>query len=80
MRVMGTVTWFDQLRGFGVIRRDPGEADCLVRHSAIRGSLHHALAIGDRVEFDVVQGAAGAVACDVVRLAPAVLPLSLKAV
>lgn len=80
MRVMGTVRWFDLLRGFGLIRREPGEADCFVRHSAMRGSLFHALAIGDRVEFDVMQGGAGAVARDVIRLEPAVLPLSLKAV
>lgn len=80
MRVLGTVKWFDVLRGFGVIRREPGEADCFVRHTAIRGSLHHALAIGDRVEFDIIQGGAGSVARDVIRLDFALLPPSLKAV
>jgi CspA family cold shock protein len=80
MRVMGTVKWFDLLRGFGVIRREPGESDCFVRHAAMRGSLHHPLATCDRVEFDVIQGGAGAVARDVIRLDAAVLPLILKAV
>ncbi len=80
MRVTGTVRWFDVFRGFGVIRRDGGVADCFVRHSAMRGSLHHVLALGDRVEFDLIQGAAGAVARDVVRLGGAFLPLSLKAI
>lgn len=81
MRVTGTVRWFDLFRGFGVIRRDgEGVADCFVRHSAMRGSLHHVLALGDRVEFDLIQSAAGAVARDVVRLGGAFLPLSLEAV
>lgn len=80
MRFMGTVKWFDLLRGFGVIGRDPGQADCLVYHSAMRGSLHHALAIGDRVEFDLIQGGAGSVARDVIRLGVDFIPLSLRAV
>jgi len=80
MRVLGTVKWFDLLRGFGMIRCEPDEADCLVHHSAVRGSLHHALAIGDRVEFELIQGGAGAVARDVIRLGVDLIPLSLKAV
>lgn len=74
MRVTGIVRWFDLLRGFGVIRCE-GEADCFVRHSAIRGSLQHVLALGDQVEFDLIQGAAGAVARDVVRLNVPLIPL-----
>lgn len=70
MRVIGTVRWFDLSRGFGLIGRAPGEPDCFVRHSAMRGTVHNTLAAGDRVEFDVIQGGAGAVARDVIRLLP----------
>lgn len=68
MRVTGTVRWFDLARGFGVIRRRPGEPDCFVRHSAMRGTVHHALSGGEAVEFDLSQGGAGSVAQDVIRL------------
>jgi CspA family cold shock protein len=68
MRVTGTVKWFDLSRGFGVIGREQGEADCLVRHSAMRGTVCNALTAGEPVEFDVMQGGAGAVARDVIRL------------
>jgi CspA family cold shock protein len=68
MRVTGTVKWFDLSRGFGLIGREQGEADCFVRHSAMRGTMCNALAAGEPVEFDVVQGGTGAVARDVIRL------------
>lgn len=68
MRVLGIVRWFDVLRGFGVIRRAAGETDCFVRHSAMRGTVHHALTTGEQVEFDVFQGGSGPVARDVIRI------------
>lgn len=71
MRVTGSVRWFDLQRGFGVIRRALGEPDCFVRHSAMRGTMCDALATGDTVEFQVVQGGSGAAAHDVIRLASA---------
>jgi CspA family cold shock protein len=74
MRVFGKVKWFDLLRGFGVIGRER-ETDCFVRHSAMRGTMHHALATGEHVEFDVIQGGAGAVARDVIRLGGPLVPL-----
>jgi cold shock CspA family protein len=74
MRFTGTVKWFDRSRGFGVIGRARGETDCFVRHSAIRGTVCNALDSGDPVEFDVMQGGAGAVARDVIRLAFSFIP------
>lgn len=68
MRIVGKVRWFDLIRGFGVIGRGLGETDCFVRHSSMRGTALHALATGEPVEFRVVQGGAGAVAHDVVRV------------
>ena len=74
MRVIGRVKWFDRSRGFGVIGRPRGETDCFVRHAAIRGTVCNALDSGDPVEFDVIQGGAGAVARDVIRLACSFIP------
>ena len=68
MRVRGRVKWFDVPRGFGLIGRGRGETDCLVRHSAMRGTVCVALAAGEPVEFDVVDAGGGAEARDVVRL------------
>lgn len=68
MRMTGMVKWFDPSRGVGVIGRALGEADCCVHHTAMRGTVCGVLAAGDRVEFDVVQGEAGDVAHDVIRL------------
>ncbi len=79
MRVTGTVKWFDLSRGVGLIGREPGKADCLVRHSEMRGTVHHALAVGDAVEFDLIEDGAGAVARDVIRLGPALAPATREA-
>ena len=59
MPTTGTVKWFNDSKGFGFITRDDGEKDCFVHHSAIDGQGFKTLAEGERVEFDVVQGAKG---------------------
>jgi len=68
MRVTGTVKWFNDSKGFGFITREDGQKDCFVHHSAIKGEGYKSLAEGDRVEFDVVQGAKGPAAENVVKL------------
>ncbi len=68
MRITGKVKWFDIVRGIGLIGRGPGETDCVVHHSAVRGTTHNGLATGQVVEFTVIQGGAGAVARDLIRL------------
>lgn len=68
MRVLGKVKWFDLVRGFGIIGRGTGEAECLVHHSAIRGTMCNPLAEGEPVEFEVIQGGGGATARDVIRM------------
>ena len=45
-----------------------GEKDCFVHHSAIQGHGFKSLAEGEAVEFDVVQGAKGPAAENVVKL------------
>jgi CspA family cold shock protein len=66
MRTRGTVKWFNDQKGFGFITPEDGSKDCFVHHSAIVGNGFKTLAEGARVEFDVVQGAKGPAAQNVV--------------
>ena len=68
MRTTGTVKWFNDSKGYGFITREDGEKDCFVHHSAIQGGGYKSLSEGERVEFDVAQGAKGPAAENVVRL------------
>jgi CspA family cold shock protein len=68
MRTTGTVKWFNDEKGFGFITRDDGEKDVFCHFSAIRGEGFRSLAEGQRVEFDVVQGAKGPAAEGVVKI------------
>jgi cold shock protein len=67
-RITGTVKWFNDAKGFGFITPENGEKDCFVHHSAIQAQGFKSLTEGQRVEFDVVQGAKGPAAQNVVKL------------
>jgi CspA family cold shock protein len=58
-RTTGTVKWFKDAKGFGFITPEGGSKDCFVHYSAIQGNGFKSLVEGDRVEFDMVQGAKG---------------------
>ena len=68
MRTTGTVKWFNDSKGFGFITREDGEKDCFVHHSAIQSGGYKTLTEGERVEFDVAQGAKGPAAEKVTKL------------
>jgi CspA family cold shock protein len=54
----GTVKWFNNSKGFGFIQRDQGP-DVFVHFRAIKGDGYRSLEEGQRVQFNVTQGAKG---------------------
>jgi len=54
----GTVKWFNAEKGFGFIAVDGGQ-DVFVHYSAIQMDGYKSLEEGQRVNFEVVQGAKG---------------------
>lgn len=63
----GVVKWFNNEKGFGFISTE-GEGDVFVHFSAIQGEGYKSLEEGQSVEFEVVDGAKGPQAANVVRL------------
>lgn len=63
-RIIGTVKWFNGSKGYGFIEREGGE-DVFVHFSAIQGDGFRNLEEGQRVEFNVEQGAKGPQATNV---------------
>ena len=62
----GVVKWFNNEKGFGFISVE-GEGDVFVHFSAITGEGYKSLEEGQSVQFDVVEGAKGPQAANVVR-------------
>ncbi len=54
----GTVKWFNGDKGFGFITSEEGN-DVFVHYSQIQKDGYKTLAEGERVTFDVVEGAKG---------------------
>ncbi len=55
----GTVKWFNESKGYGVITPDDGGKDLFVLDSSITGDGFKTLAEGQKVEFEVGQGPKG---------------------
>ena len=63
----GTVKWFNDAKGFGFIKEDGGK-DIFVHHTAIQAHGFKSLEEGQRVSFDITDGAKGPAATNVVKL------------
>ena len=67
-RTTGTVKWFNDAKGFGFITPEGGDKDCFVHHTAIIAEGFRTLVEGDKVEFDIAQGAKGPAAENVAKI------------
>ncbi len=63
----GTVKWFNAEKGYGFIQSEDG-TDVFVHFSAIQSEGYKSLDEGAAVEFEVIEGAKGPQAANVVKL------------
>ena len=63
----GTVKWFNNQKGYGFISDENGK-DVFVHYSGLAGDGFESLDEGQKVEFDVQDGAKGPQAVNVVKL------------
>ena len=66
--MVGKVKWFSAEKGYGFIEREDGD-DVFVHFSAIQDEGFKTLNEGQAVEFDIVEGARGPQASNVVKMA-----------
>ena len=57
--MQGRVEFFNSAKGWGFIKRDDGEKDLFVHHTAINMDGYRQLHEGQRVEFEVESGPKG---------------------
>ena len=66
--MVGKVKWFSPEKGYGFIAREGGD-DVLVHFSAIQDEGFKTLNEGQDVEFEIVEGARGPQAANVIKTA-----------
>jgi cold shock protein len=64
----GTVKWFSDEKGYGLITPDEGDEDIFVHHTSIAGNGFKTLEEGARVNFEATEGRKGLQADNVSRL------------
>ncbi len=67
MKLTGRVKWFNDSKGYGFIEQDGGR-DIFVHYTAIQGDGFKSLAEGQKVEFEIVEGAKGPQATNVMKI------------
>ncbi len=67
MKLTGRVKWFNDSKGYGFIEQEGGK-DVFVHYTAIQGEGFKSLAEGQKVEFEIVEGAKGPQATKVAKL------------
>ena len=55
----GTVKWFNDAKGFGFVTPDDGSDDLFVHFSAINMDGFKSLKEGQKISFEIIQGAKG---------------------
>lgn len=65
--MQGKVKWFNAEKGYGFIETEQG-GDVFVHFSAIQMDGYKSLEEGQSVEFDIVQGARGPQAANVIKV------------
>ncbi|MFD2671956.1 cold shock domain-containing protein [Marinicrinis sediminis] len=65
--MQGKVKWFNAEKGYGFIETEEG-GDVFVHFSAIQSEGFKTLEEGQEVEFDIVEGARGPQAANVIKL------------
>ncbi|MCL4322489.1 MAG: cold shock domain-containing protein [Deltaproteobacteria bacterium] len=66
MRYQGKVKWFNDSKGFGFIEQENGQ-DVFVHYSAISQDGFKTLTEGQKVEFEITNGAKGPQAINVTK-------------
>ncbi len=66
MRYQGKVKWFNDSKGFGFIEQENGQ-DGFVHYSAITQDGFKTLTEGQKVEFEITNGAKGPQAINVTK-------------
>ena len=67
-KIKGSVKWFNESKGFGFITPEDGSKDVFVHFSAIQSNGFKTLAEGQRVEFEITDGAKGPSAANVIAI------------
>ena len=65
--VQGTVKWFNMDKGFGFISQENG-TDVFAHFSKIKSNGFKSLEDGQKVQFDVEQGARGLQAVNIIKI------------
>lgn len=63
--MIGTVKWFDSDKGYGFITIDETGVDVFAHFSQINIEGYKAMAEGDKVEFDLIEGDRGEQAANI---------------
>jgi CspA family cold shock protein len=67
---LGTVKWFNDLKGFGFIEPDGGGEDIFAHFSAIQMEGFRTLKQGSKVQFEIVDGPKGKLAQNISAVEP----------